>query len=787
DINSVNKKIVKAILNEVFDSVENLIKKALKKNNKVKYSLSPEYEEIYDQEYEKEYDQEAQEFNLGKLTGLIDSVGLANNVLSNVSSTLKSSIKNQLSGKVSNLSNSKVNSVVVDLLGKSSGSIISSIGDALTSGGDIETIAINAAEKIVDSLEEYIIDAIVSHLDINSVNKKIVKAILTEVFDSVENLIKKALKKNNKVIYSLSPEYEKIYDQEAQEFNLGKLTGLIDSVGLANNVLSNVSSTLKSSIKNQLSGKVSNLSNSKVNSVVVDLLGKSSGSIISSVGDALTNGGDIETIATDVAEKIVDILEEYIIDAIVSHLDINSVNKKIVKAILTEVFDSVENLIKKALKKNNKVKYSLSPEYEEIYDQEYEKEYDQEAQEFNVNKLTSLFSGSNIFDGIKDVINNTSIDDADDLADLVTNAVSYVLKKNLCESLSGDDKKLCNKLSKSIIANTTTIINEIVTTNIEIASGGTVTVACKVLTNSLFDKLSGVVIDVVSDQIGKLAKDSDKVKKISNKVINIIINTVEDLLCTSKTEAIAAALKTELGSKVSDLTNGSVNKIVIDLLGKSSGSIISSVSDVIASGGSIESIASKITNKIVDVLEENIVDAIVSNLYINDYVCNRLVTNAVSYIIKINLCEFLNGVDKKICNKLSKSVMTSSTTIINEIITTNIHIVSGASVTVTCKFLTSSIFDKLNDVIIIRTVNTQVGNVTKDSDKIYFVSVKIEAILAGDSLIKDASELTIYMVKKVNNLTSNISTTRIPKLSDDASKSIDRDISSIQKIIKDEI
>ena len=330
-----------------------------------------------------------------------------------------------------------------------------------------------------------------------------------------------------------TPAQEEPVDEEPVFVNTDVNSVVADNIGnITNDILGTVSFAIKTALEKELGSESNEAStNGAVNDVIVDLLNKTSDSIKSTVDNILeTDIGntDLKSIATDTADKIGEILGQDMVGSIFENindkLDIKGKLDAVdAKKILGNTVKSVEDFLNKNLETTKAV----------------------------VEKTSD------------DVIE--SISNANDIASVVTNGVSYLIKSTLCESLENDDKEICNNLSESVIENSATIINEIISSNINLVSGEGLTVACALIPSDVFEKLTSVVVNAITDKI-----DGEKVSTITNKILTIIINSIEDLLCANKIDAVKAgsvllkdvsSIATHIINKVNNINTGVVSSL----------------------------------------------------------------------------------------------------------------------------------------------------------------------------------------------------------------------------------
>jgi len=145
-----------------------------------------------------------------------------------------------------------------------------------------------------------------------------------------------------------------------------------------------------------------------------------------------------------------------------------------------------------------------------------------------------------------------------DIASLVTNGISNLIKNNLCATLGNGANDLCESISSTIINSISGILKGVIKASINTATGNTLTIACSIIPSEIFRKLSSVVVNAISSQIGKSGGNSENVNNIANNVLTVIINSVENLLCDGvSTNGAGDAIINDISSFINKITNKS--------------------------------------------------------------------------------------------------------------------------------------------------------------------------------------------------------------------------------------
>ncbi|ORX43428.1 hypothetical protein BCR36DRAFT_586706 [Piromyces finnis] len=290
-------------------------------------------------------------------------------------------------------------------------------------------------------------------------------------------------------------------DQEPQDISTDTNNVVAENIGnITNDVLGSVSYSVKTALEEELGTETNDsATNNIVNDVVIDLLTKTSEEIKTAVGSILENdieNTDFQTIASDAAEKVAEILGHNVVTSIASNLDINIDYENIAKNVLSSTTESVQDFIKKSLDTSKAV----------------------------VDQTMTNESSDDL-----------AISNANDIATMVTNGVSYLIKSTLCESVDNELGEVCENLTNDIIISAAGILNEIISSNIKAAYGNGLTVSCSAIPSEVFEKLTGVIVNSIGTQIG--SSDADNISKIANSILTVIINSIEDLLCANRADA----------------------------------------------------------------------------------------------------------------------------------------------------------------------------------------------------------------------------------------------------------
>jgi len=256
---------------------------------------------------------------------------------------------------------------------------------------------------------------------------------------------------------------------------------------------------------------------------------------------------DSQTIAAETAGKIAAVLGDNVVTSIAENININLDYENVANNVISNTVGNVEDFVKKSIDTSKAV-------VEET--------------------LTNESS------------NDIAISNANDIATMTTNGVSYLIKSTLCEG--SENAETCENIANSIIVNSAGILNEIVSSNIKAAEEGNgLNIACSTIPGDVFEKLTAVVVDAVSAQLGESA-DGDSVGKIVNNILTLIINSIEDLLCANRTDASeegSVILKdiTGLATHIINKVNN-INDNVVETLNEEKEEDNTTISGTIATG-----------------------------------------------------------------------------------------------------------------------------------------------------------------------------------------------------------
>lgn len=132
----------------------------------------------------------------------------------------------------------------------------------------------------------------------------------------------------------------------------------------------------------------------------------------------------------------------------------------------------------------------------------------------------------------------TNISEDTDVASIVTDLVSQLIKNNLCSTLSNGANSLCEELSTNIINSISDILTKGINTSINSFTGNSLSIACSIIPNELFKSLTSTVATAISTTIAKNnGGDAENASTITNNVITIIVNTVSKLLCSGNSSS----------------------------------------------------------------------------------------------------------------------------------------------------------------------------------------------------------------------------------------------------------
>ncbi|KAG4084099.1 hypothetical protein H8356DRAFT_1745817 [Neocallimastix lanati (nom. inval.)] len=121
-----------------------------------------------------------------------------------------------------------------------------------------------------------------------------------------------------------------------------------------------------------------------------------------------------------------------------------------------------------------------------------------------------------------------------DIPSLVTNGVSQLIQTNLCSSLGSDEaNSLCQNISSGVLNAASNALTGVIRSSINSASGNGVSIACSLIPNEIFKKLTSGIVNAITTQIANSGNaDAENIGNITNTILTVIINTVENLLCS---------------------------------------------------------------------------------------------------------------------------------------------------------------------------------------------------------------------------------------------------------------
>jgi len=313
-------------------------------------------------------------------------------------------------------------------------------------------------------------------------------------------------------------------DQEPQDISTDTNNVVSENIGnITNDILGSVSFAIKSALEEELGTESNDIAtNGLINNVIVDILNKTSDNIKGAVGDILkndmNNGDNYEQIATNAAEKVADILGHNVITSIASNINFNLDYENISKNVLSSTTKNIQKFIQSNLETSKAV-------------------VDQ--------TLTNESS------------EDMTISNANDIATMVTNGVSYLIKSTLCESLGDDTSDVCDNISNSVIVSVAGVLNDIIKNSVNSANGNGLTIACAAIPSEVFQKLTDPVTNAISSQLNT-NNEAESVSKMANNVLTLIINSVENLLCADR----AKNNEDESGSIIIKDINGLATHII---------------------------------------------------------------------------------------------------------------------------------------------------------------------------------------------------------------------------------
>lgn len=268
--------------------------------------------------------------------------------------------------------------------------------------------------------------------------------------------------------------------------------------GYVDYILSNISYTIKTVLEQELGSEVNAPATiDAVNGVVVDVLSKTNEDITTVVVSALGEDVDEASAAADAANKVAEILNAKVAEAVaanVSDIDSATVSEKIV----ADVADVVKDYIQK---------------------------------NFDTSKVVA---------------------DTDDVPSMVLNGANYLIRTNLCKT--ADDAATCEALANTVMDAITDPLKEIVNENI-VTENNAMTVGCSAIPSAMFEKLGNVVTDAITAQI-----EAENAPKTTYPVLALVANVVEHILCVDRPDAVNQEGKIIIND-ITDIATHIVNKV----------------------------------------------------------------------------------------------------------------------------------------------------------------------------------------------------------------------------------
>ncbi|ORX85867.1 hypothetical protein BCR32DRAFT_275953 [Anaeromyces robustus] len=315
---------------------------------------------------------------------------------------------------------------------------------------------------------------------------------------------------------------------------------------MAFEIIDNVSDSLQDAFKEEL--KPEN-ANEVVNKTINDIVNKNSDNLLKIIQDFIQKNiknGNIEKMANDAAAQIAIVLDEKIIPSITDKIKIDENFEKFTKDVLDNAGKNIHNFIENAFAKT------------------------------------------------KEFTDNLNINSSSDISSIITNGIGYLIKKTLCKSLGHELSGVCENISTTIIVNITEILNGIVRTSINAASGNSISVACNVIPTKILGDLSHIIVNTITKQISDTThNDTEQAQKITNNIISIITNTIENLLCGKVKNTDMNVINRDPNDIAVDLIDrfNNISKEVITNLNNGTGN----------KNGSENTLADKITKDIHDI------------------------------------------------------------------------------------------------------------------------------------------------------------------------------------------
>jgi hypothetical protein len=166
----------------------------------------------------------------------------------------------------------------------------------------------------------------------------------------------------------------------------------------------------------------------------------------------------------------------------------------------------------------------------------------------------------NIFNIFKNNVGNATISNInnvpkDDVASTVTNSVSIIIKNNLCSTLGNGANNLCENISSNVISNISGLLNSVIKSSIKSDENNSLSIACSNIPSKIFTNLSSAITSGIYTEVAKNGGDAQEVRKVTNNIITIIINTINSLICSDGSKDNGSVVFDDASDLINTITN----------------------------------------------------------------------------------------------------------------------------------------------------------------------------------------------------------------------------------------
>lgn len=421
----------------------------------------------------------------------IDIGSVVGNVLNIFEKTINSTIYTEICNMNSGIDDETILSVSMDItndLMKNLSQVIANSITNLFSGKDIDLSSIN---NVINTIIDYTKDSLNSDIK-TQIFERLNINVNIEVF-SVKII---------QIITTVLSDYLKVFSTVGTTVTedvvnyAGSVVG--DSINTVGNIGSDVANglgTVTGSVVNTVGNVVSDTVNANIdlNTTVdnvadtVDIVAETASDKISSVGNNAT--GLVNSVINNTADSVNEVVDD-VINPFIGNTTVGNAVSGVVDTT-TETVDDVSEV------------------------------------------LTSTIA--NTVDGVANISEDV-IKRITQLVRIIVNGVSGILNKTLCIATDANsDISTCKDIVSEIINSLSSAISQILLNNINVDSSdnSTFSILCSSLPSDLFNQLTSIVNSILNDKLN-ISDDSSLLSfsnEISNNIITIVVDTIENLLC----------------------------------------------------------------------------------------------------------------------------------------------------------------------------------------------------------------------------------------------------------------